>query len=216
MIEWEEASSSVINIAEQLIDQYHPWLKSARVGFIFRNEAQKSGGRIVLAQASLVPSKLQVYLEFDFMIWVSKKDWEGRLTSTQQEALIDHELCHCVKNLNTGGWAIRPHDVQEFWQIIERHGLWSGDLHSGRDLLVHAVQGELPLGIVEAGGMVGSISVEGLVNGFKSQLVEEARRFAEEEGEISPVKLQRKFKIGFTRASQLMDLIKLASPGQAE
>ncbi|HWR66992.1 MAG TPA: putative metallopeptidase [Bellilinea sp.] len=215
MVEWEEASPSVIHIAEELIEQHHPWLKDARIGFVFRNEAQKSQGRMILAQASLVPSKLQVYLEFDFMIWVSKKDWEGRLTSAQQEALIDHELCHCMPNQN-GGWAMRPHNVQEFWEVIQRHGLWSNDLQRGRELLTRIVQEELPLGVVRAGGMVGAISVENLVNGFKSQLIEEAKQFAEEEGEISAVKLQQKFKIGYVRAKQLMDLIKLASPEQAE
>ncbi len=61
------------------------------------------------------------------------------------EALVDHELCHIQRNVgmvitdpNTGrilkkewadkddpdSWHIREHDVEEFSDIIHRHGLW--------------------------------------------------------------------------------------------
>jgi hypothetical protein len=145
MQEWEEASSSVVHVAQRLIDQYHPWLADARIGFVFRKEAQRSKGKLVLAQAQLVNAKLQVYLEYDFLIWVSKEDWEGQLTAAQREALIDHELSHCVKNLSNDRWDIRPHDVQEFWHILDRHGLWNRDLETGRKAMEKVVQGQLPI-----------------------------------------------------------------------
>ncbi|HAL17416.1 MAG TPA: hypothetical protein DCP32_11905 [Anaerolineaceae bacterium] len=218
MSEWEEASPSVIHIAEQLIEKYHPWLRDARIGFVFRDEAQQSLGRLILAQAQKVTAKLQVYLEFDFLIWVSKEDWEGKLTDAQREALIDHELCHCVKRLDTDTWAIRPHDVQEFWQIIERHGLWSSDLHNGREAMERAIQAELPLGQVKRAGKVASVSLKNIGDwgSLHDDLLEEARRFAEEEGEITVTKLQRKFKIAYSRASSLLNLIQTVAsePGE--
>jgi len=160
MIEWEEASPSVIHVAEELIEKYHPWLKEARIGFVYRDKAQKSKGRLVLARAQTVPAKLQVYLEYDFLIWVSKEDWEGKLTDAQREALIDHELCHCARD-DSGAWTIRPHDVQEFWQVIERHGLWSFDLLRGRDVMERAVQGGLP-GV--SAGKVAAVPVKGKID----------------------------------------------------
>lgn len=222
MSEWEEASPSVIHIAEQLIDQYHPWLRDARIGFVFRDKAQPSAGRLILAQAQKVTAKLQVYLEFDFLIWISKEDWEGKLTDTQREALIDHELCHCVKRLDNDTWAIRPHDVQEFWQIIERHGLWSSDLINGRESMERAIQAELPLGQVERAGTVASVSLKNIgdlgdLGNLRDDLREEALRFAEEEGEITVTKLQRKFRISYGRASSLLKVIQAVSnkPGES-
>lgn len=159
MPEWEEASPSVIHIAEELIEKHHTELKPARIGFIFRKKAQRSNGRLALAQAQKVAAKLQVYLEFDFLIWVSKEDWEGKLTDNQRLALIDHELTHCTRRIDTGEWVIRPHDVQEFWEIIERYGLWSNDLLAGkRALTSRAVQEELPLVELSSGGKVAAIS----------------------------------------------------------
>src|SRR3990172_7846031 len=218
MSEWEEASPSVIHIAEQLIEQYHPWLQDANIGFIFRDEAQKqSNGRLVLAQAQRITSKLQVYLEYDFLIWVSKKDWEGRLTDAQLEALIDHELCHCIRNSN--GWAIRPHDVQEFWQVIKRHGLWSNDLQGARELLQKVMQDELPLGQVELirTGKVAAVSIQQIgAYDFADTLLEEVKQFIEEAGEVTVTALQRKFKISYGKASSLLDLIKSVADEQAE
>lgn len=140
-IEWEEASPSVIHTAEELIEKYHPWLREARIGFVYRDKAQKSKGRMILAQAQTVPAKLQVYLEYDFLIWVSKENWE-KYADVQRLALIDHELCHCVRD--DGVWTIRPHDIQEFWQVIERHGLWNNDLRQGREVMEQAIQRPLP------------------------------------------------------------------------
>ncbi len=161
MPEWEEASASVIHIAEELIEKYHSELKPARIGFLFRKKAQRCNGRLLLAQAQKVTAKLQVYLEFDFLIWVSKADWEGKLTDKQRLALIDHELAHCTRRMDSGEWALRPHDVQEFWEIIERYGLWSNDLLAGqRALASRAVQAELPLVELSSGGKVVAISPE--------------------------------------------------------
>ena len=122
---WQEASPSVIHLAEQLIRKYHKHLQRARIGFIFRKEAQKSGGMNIYGQAKKVSEKEQVYLDFDFIIWVSKEDWE-RQSDSWCEALLDHELCHCA--WGDHGWTMRPHDIQEFTEIVERHGYWNPDL----------------------------------------------------------------------------------------
>jgi hypothetical protein len=126
-ITWSEAPQSVIHTAEEIIRQYHPWLITARIAFVMRSESQKRGQRYVLGQASKVPDKMQPYFEFDFLIWLSEKDYEGMSDATR-EALIDHELEHCKPNMMTGGWRLIEHDIQEFATIILRRGLWTEDL----------------------------------------------------------------------------------------
>lgn len=127
MTTWTEATTEVINFARQCIDQWHPDLKSARIGFVFRDKGTQSGGRITIAQASKVSPKMQVFMDFDFIIWISEEDWSS-LVSAQREALIDHELCHCIFYEDNNTAKMRGHDVQEFICVIQRHGMWSIDL----------------------------------------------------------------------------------------
>lgn len=131
---WSEAAPSVIKTAEGLIESYHPVLKSARIAFVFRSEAQKQGERYILGQCTKVPAKFQPYLEFDYIIWLSEQDYMG-MDSRQREALIDHELCHCKFSIESLSWGIRPHDIQEFSAVIERYGIWSPDVRKVKTAL---------------------------------------------------------------------------------
>lgn len=125
-VTWAEAAPSVIHTAENLIENFHPVLVNARIAFVFRSEAQKQGDRMILGQCTKVPAKFRPYLDYDYIIWLSEADYMA-MDDLQREALVDHELCHCKYNAETGTWGIRPHDVQEFSAVIERHGIWSPD-----------------------------------------------------------------------------------------
>lgn len=76
--------------------------------------------------------------EFDFVILLNQEAWPT-LDDKQKAALIDHELCHAQVVNDIDGNAkyddrdrlvcrIRKHDVEEFRQIVERHGCWTSDL----------------------------------------------------------------------------------------
>lgn len=151
MVSWEEASQEVINMAEELIAKYHPVLgKYARVGFVFRSEAQVSNGRAVLGKASKVSEKLKTLLELDFLIWIAKKEFEA-MEDERKRALIDHELSHC--SITDGDFRMRHHDVEEFHAIIERYGLWTDDLQRTKAAIDKAEQlhfDELARGLVKA------------------------------------------------------------------
>lgn len=133
-VTWSEAPQSVIHTAENLIENFHPILKSARIAFVMRSKAQKQGTRYILGQCTKVPDKFKPYLEFDYIIWISEEDYMG-MDDLQREALIDHELCHCKWSSKTGTWGIRPHDVQEFSDVIRRHGTWSPDVLRVKDAI---------------------------------------------------------------------------------
>ena len=123
--EWSEVTSEVIHIAESLIHDHFPFLKQARILFLFRKEAQKTEGKNVIGHCEKVSEKLQVHLEYDFLIWLSEEDYAD-FSMAQREALIDHELMHC--SIGENGWTTRPHDFEGFSDEIARHGLWSADL----------------------------------------------------------------------------------------
>lgn len=123
--EFRKADGSVIEMANDLIEQYHTILKHANIGILFKDEAPVSRGKTTLGKAIKVTDRMKVYTGLDFIIWLAWDEWQ-RLTDAQRLALIDHELCHC--GMGTAGWAIRPHDIEEFTEVIERHGFYTRDL----------------------------------------------------------------------------------------
>ena len=120
--EWRKAPDHVLDIVRRLIDLYHEPLKDARIGVIMRSEAPVTGGRITYGKAERVSAKAQVHVPYDFIIWLANDGYQS-LAPLQREALIDHELCHCQWGMDTGA-SIRPHDVEEFTEILQRYGYW--------------------------------------------------------------------------------------------
>jgi predicted metallopeptidase len=135
-VTWSEASPSVLHIAQDLIKTVLPILAAEQVNiaFVFRSVAQKQGERYILGQCTKVPAKFQPYLEYDYIIWLSEEDYMS-MDDRAREALIYHELLHCKYNFEAGSWGIRPHDIQEFSQVIERYGIWSPDVRKVKDAI---------------------------------------------------------------------------------
>lgn len=145
---WTEVTPDVLDMANNIILKYHTDLLDAKIGFVFRSEAQASNGRVILGQASKVSEKMKVHLDFDFIIWLSEDDWKT-LSFKQKQALLDHELCHCSMPI-AGEAKMRRHDIEEFECIIERYGLWSLSLIKAKSALSKAIEAEqlgLPLEI---------------------------------------------------------------------
>jgi hypothetical protein len=131
---------AVKEIAETLIPQHHKHLEGARIDYVFRSKHQKSKGKIVAGKAHKI-SGLNAFLGTqtnapfggpDFFCMVIALDIWDAISDAQRIALVDHELCHFFREVNdeTGEWglSIRGHDVEEFAEIVYRHGLWSEDL----------------------------------------------------------------------------------------
>ena len=131
---WEDAPE-VEQIAVKLIESaVHDRLAEARILYCFRSKAAKSQGNIKLATISTVTGKIQHLLKADYILEVAQDQWYS-LGQEQRLALIDHELTHCVPDLETGGWALRGHDIEEFYEIVERHGHWLPDMDEWTDAL---------------------------------------------------------------------------------
>lgn len=127
-ITWEEASQSVLSLANELVREYHPELLPANILFLFRSEPSQSGGRLILGKASKVSSQMKVLLDdADFLIWLSKPDWEAK-SDDLRRPLLDHLLEHCTIDEVSGNCIIRNPEINEFRSIINRHGLWSFEL----------------------------------------------------------------------------------------
>lgn len=130
MTTYTKCTETVLNMAREMIDKYHPDLEDAMIGFLFRDEAQMSKGKLVLAAAKKAPAWIQPYAELEFLIIIAEDEW-NKMQDSRRMALIDHELSHCT--FRKGEPKIVGHDFEEFHHIIERHGLWTMDLFVAKD-----------------------------------------------------------------------------------
>jgi hypothetical protein len=130
-----EQSKLIEGIAKRFIKEHHPHLKNASIGYLMhqkdpeKNTPVRGDSRIgimeKIAKVYSVPEKYRMLTGFNYMIEVDEVYWDF-LELKQQEAIIDHELCHIASDED--GLYIRDHDVEEFAQILVRHGFWNANI----------------------------------------------------------------------------------------
>ena len=126
-------------LMEQLREKYHWHLYGASIAIAWRiGWKPDADGHIRLGQC-LKRGDLDRELDgFDFVILLNEEYWQG-LDDAQKLAIIDHELCHAQIVCDADGEAqrddrgrlvcrIRKHDIEEFKDIVQRHGLYTDDL----------------------------------------------------------------------------------------
>jgi hypothetical protein len=144
-------------LAAELIPEYHPDLRRARVLILETTQSLRRRDRVKLANATKASALLR-YLSSgedgtvdrgaDFIILISQEEW-AYLDAAQRRALVDHELqqCYLRERVTKKGeikqnWALRAPDVLEFRAILQRHGFWRPELrafgHAARQLPLDA------------------------------------------------------------------------------
>jgi predicted metallopeptidase len=129
----------VEKIARDLIDTIHVHLVDVRIDYLFRDKAAVSGGKVRLGSARKV-SGLTAFLgkaeEPFFVIEIAAEQWAS-LPEEARRALVDHELSHCgVDTYEDKEGTIKQdlriikHDLEEFNDIVRRHGLWRADVEA--------------------------------------------------------------------------------------
>ena len=145
----------VREIAGPIIDKHHPHLREAHddgtLRYIFRSEAAKSKGRIVMGKARIkagldahmasAPSMGEIVDDLAvpdqvLIVEIAADVW-AELNKAKKRALVDHELCH-FKVTDTGKFGILGHDMEEFEIILRRHGLWEPNLEAIADAIKDA------------------------------------------------------------------------------
>lgn len=139
-------------IGSDLIPKYHDHLRTVRIEYVFNDSVIKTKGKEMLGRAKK-KSGLDAFLAANvsedepqpfFVIEISKPAWD-LLDSKQKKALVDHELCHCLWDVDKGIY-MRTHDVEEFSEIIKRHGLWQPDVELFATIAAkHVKQINLPM-----------------------------------------------------------------------
>lgn len=138
------AAPEVRRIAENLIPKYHKHLVGIRMEYLFQSQASRGGGKITLGKARKItgfnallstpdllddPDATSEGCEY-FLITIAADMWE-LLGDKARVALIDHELSHCKVDRTEDNDVILsmyPHEIEEFADVLHRHGLWRPDL----------------------------------------------------------------------------------------
>ena len=111
--------------AEQIIKEKRPDILDAgiSVGFISSNKEKKHGKiKLVLGECKKVSELDKLFCPYDFLIIIYDRNCEG-LTDDQMKILIWHELNHIGIDPQKGEPFVKPHDVEEFDDIINAHGI---------------------------------------------------------------------------------------------
>lgn len=120
------------NYVVPIINNHRQDLAMAAIITMFRKGKWASKQRDTWAQAKKVSQEMQAVTgPVDFLIVVNEDIWE-KITEDQRIALIDHELCHCRRGDDdkhgNPKWEMVGHDVEEFYSVIRRYGVWSEEL----------------------------------------------------------------------------------------
>lgn len=134
---------SVYAVMEALIRQHHEHLAKAKIAIAWRfGWKANSDGRVTLGQAKKGSDLDRELHGYDFVILLNHEAVNGgSLDDKQIRALIDHELCHCQVSKDSNGgdktdangrvvYRIRKHDIEEFREIVARHGCWKEELET--------------------------------------------------------------------------------------
>ena len=118
------------------------WIREMgiRIAYLSSDEEKKKNKRIIHAECTKVDEKYSWCCRYDFFITVYEPNIEY-FTDQQIDILMEHELRHV--GIDYSGkepkFYIVPHDIEEFWSIIDKYGLlWSANEEIVKELLKDA------------------------------------------------------------------------------
>lgn len=126
-------------VADSIIKKSHPVLAALSISYMFRDEAVISNGKTIAGMTVRVDDRNWALHKKDFIIEVAKDVWL-QASDAFKAAIMDHELSHIgirmdenqslVVDDGTGRIKsfVRPHDIEEFGPVLERHGAYHQDL----------------------------------------------------------------------------------------
>ena len=100
----------------------------ATIVYLVSEHKKSANGKVIFAQCEKVADKYKWGIPADFTITVFEPNVEG-FSEEQKKELIFHELLHVGIVFNADGtenYNIRPHDLEDFKEVINRWGTdWS-------------------------------------------------------------------------------------------
>jgi len=127
-------------LLRELVAAHHAHLAEAKIALAWRLGAKPDkDGRVVLGLCKKASDLDRELKDLDFVIVLNAEHWD-KFSDAQRAALLDHELCHAQVELDEASgeprtdargrtvYRVRGHDLEEFREVVERHGLYKADL----------------------------------------------------------------------------------------
>lgn len=133
---YEEAEQPA-ELAKILIrTSLHERLVNAKIRYLFRPDIT-ARGESKLTVSVKASSRLAFLTGLDFLCEFSHAQWLT-LTPEQRIACVDHALCACERDPDSGAYSVRLPDVAEFSGVVQRWGLWTPPLRGFGVAIEHA------------------------------------------------------------------------------
>jgi predicted metallopeptidase len=127
------AATDLQPIIDRIIELFYPLLQGACVRAVYRSTNFPDSPFTVARIEKITGLRSWLYSKTDgeqdpwFLIQIVVPNWEP-LEPRQQIAVLDHEICHIDYNDETDSHRLRDHTVEEFPEIVERHGAYHWSL----------------------------------------------------------------------------------------
>lgn len=152
-----DQGKGIYAMVKRAVEKWHDELTGARIALAWAlNWKPDSDGITKLGKMKKAADLDRELAPFDFVMLLRQEWWEDKaVTEAQRLALVDHELCHATVRYDRQGdplkdergrtiYRMRRHDIEEFSEIIARHGVYKRSL----EVAAHALllrQKDLPL-----------------------------------------------------------------------
>jgi len=122
-------------LGNAIIGESRPNLQMLSISYLFRDKATVTDGKVITGRCIRVDDRNWALHKKDVLIEIARDIWE-EMDARFQKALMDHELGHIglefdedktIKMEETTGRIkvrIRRHDIEEFSDVLERHGAY--------------------------------------------------------------------------------------------
>jgi predicted metallopeptidase len=135
-----ETNDDLEILANKIIDKFDRFTfirdLDISVGYVMSTEKKMKSRNFVYGQCEKISKELKAYLPFDFVITIYEPNYDT-LSENQQKVVMLHELQHI--EMGDRGLKIREHDIQDFSNILYKHGInwndWSDDDVDIEDIL---------------------------------------------------------------------------------
>lgn len=136
---YEDADEIIKPLAVEIIREEttegQDFTHGARIKYLFKVNRNQEG---VLGKCMKATGVWAFLSEYDFVISINKDFWD-KASDNQKNALLYHELLHVEWREGTGkregSWKIRKHDLEEFFNVVNKYGCWKEDLGIFRNVI---------------------------------------------------------------------------------
>ena len=118
---YREMGAEVIAQTEEL---QHLQTDDCRIEFMASDQKKTSKGNVVLGECFKVQELYKAFCPYDFLVVIYEPN-VTELSEAQMKVLMEHELLHVgmeQKDDGTVKYFVKPHDCDDFLQIIQKYG----------------------------------------------------------------------------------------------